>query len=80
MECIIIKFCVKFGKTSTKTYEMLWKADRDKAVSRAQWFKRFQEGREDVEGDPYRGWPKTTSNPELVGKACNLLTREPMDT
>jgi hypothetical protein len=49
-------------------------------VSRAQWFKRFQEGREDVEGDPYRGWPKTTSNPELVGKACNLLTREPMDT
>jgi hypothetical protein len=41
-----------------------------------QWFKCFQEGREDVEDDLRSGRPKTTSNPELVDKVRNLLARD----
>jgi len=44
-----IKFCVKFGKSATVTYEKLQRAYAEHSLSRAQvfrWHKSFLEGRE----------------------------------
>lgn len=58
---------------------MLLTASGDEVLIRAltfRWFKRFQEGREDVENKPRSGRPEMTVNPELVDKVSNLLTRD----
>jgi hypothetical protein len=46
----------------------------DECLSRTQvfkWFKRFKDGRGEIEDDPYPGWPctsKTDANIEKVGE------------
>jgi hypothetical protein len=76
MECISIKFSVKFDKTPTEIYEMQQTAYRDKAISGLQtfqWFKHFQEGRQDVKNDPRSGRPKMTTNPKFGERCINYL-------
>ena len=49
---IVVKFHVKLGKTATETYNLLKEVYGHECLSRArvfEWFKRFQDGREDVE-------------------------------
>jgi hypothetical protein len=51
-QCVNIKFCVKLGKTFTKTHEMLKEAYGDQCMGRTQcyeWFKRFKDGRQSTD-------------------------------
>jgi hypothetical protein len=53
-----ITFCVKLGKTPTENYEMLRNVYNDEALSRSnifEWFKRFKDGRENLQGDQEAG-------------------------
>ncbi|KAG5319638.1 GVQW3 protein, partial [Pseudoatta argentina] len=59
----IVKFHVKLGKTVTETYNLLKEVYGHECLSRArvfEWFKRFQDGREDVEDDSRPGRPSTS--------------------
>ncbi|KAG5307304.1 GVQW3 protein, partial [Acromyrmex insinuator] len=70
---IVVKFHVKLGKTATETYNLLKEVYGHECLSRArvfEWFKRFQDGREDVEDDSRPGRPstsKTDDNIETIG-------------
>jgi hypothetical protein len=49
---VCIKFCQKFGKTATETYEMLQQAFGETALSRsktAEWYTRFKNGRTSID-------------------------------
>ncbi|KOC63099.1 Putative uncharacterized protein FLJ37770, partial [Habropoda laboriosa] len=61
-----IKFYVKLGKTASETRAQTFR-----------WFKRFNNGRNDIEDDARSGRLRTTSNPpELVGKVRDLLKND----
>ncbi|KAG5316744.1 GVQW3 protein, partial [Acromyrmex insinuator] len=70
---IVVKFHVKLGKTATETYNLLKEVYGHECLSRArvfEWFKRFQDGREDVGDDSRPGRPsmsKTDDNIETIG-------------
>ncbi|GBM74333.1 hypothetical protein AVEN_122145-1 [Araneus ventricosus] len=57
-----IKFCFKLCET--ETHEMLVKVDAVSKKCVFEWFKRFRDGKEDVEDEPRSGRPptSTTSN------------------
>ena len=58
-----VKFCVKLGKSATETYDLLKKVYGDECLSRTQvfeWFKRFEEGREEIGDDQRPGRPNTS--------------------
>ena len=71
---INVKFCVKFGKSATETYNLFKKVYGDKCLSCTQvfeWFKRFKKGREEIGDDQRHGRPstsKTDANIEKVGE------------
>ncbi|EGI66233.1 FLJ37770-like protein, partial [Acromyrmex echinatior] len=70
---IVVKFHVKLGKTVTETYNLLKEVYGHECLSRArvfEWFKRFQDGREDVENDSRPSTSKTDDNIETI---CNLV-------
>lgn len=49
---IVVKFHFKLGKTATETYNLLKEVYGSECLSRArvfEWFKRFKDGRQDVE-------------------------------
>jgi transposase len=74
-----IKFCVKLGKTPTETYEILQTAYGDEAVSRNsvfEWFKRFKDGREDLQDDPRSGRPSTSRNADTIANVREMVTRD----
>ena len=53
-QSICIKFCVKHEIKCNKVCEILTKAYGESAMSKTrvyEWYKRFQDGREDVEDD-----------------------------
>jgi transposase len=57
------KFAFKLGKTPIETYEMLQTVCGDEALSRScvfDWFKRFKDGREDLQDDPRSGRPSAS--------------------
>ncbi|XP_011065253.1 PREDICTED: putative uncharacterized protein FLJ37770 [Acromyrmex echinatior] len=70
---IVVKFHVKLGKTATEIYNLLKEVYGHECLSRArvfEWFKRFQDCREDVEDDSRPGRPstsKTDDNIETIG-------------
>ena len=73
---INIKFCVKLGKTVTKTLKMLRDAYGDSSMSRTrvfEWHKQFVEGREDVEDDPKSGGPSTFTTDTNIEKVQQLV-------
>ena len=60
---INLKFLVRLGKTPTETFNLLQEVYEDATMSRTrifEWYKRFREGREDVEDDPKSGRPTTS--------------------
>jgi len=64
-----VKFCVKLGKSATETYDLL-KVYGDDSLSRSQvfeWFKMFEEGREEI-GDDQRPGRPSTSKQTLTSK------------
>ncbi|EGI58630.1 FLJ37770-like protein [Acromyrmex echinatior] len=73
---IVVKFHVKLGKTSTETYNLLKEVYGHECLSRArvfEWFKRFQDGREDVEDDSRPGRPSTSKTDDNIETIGNLI-------
>jgi transposase len=64
-----IKFCVKLSKSGAETFEIIRRAYRNEAMSRARCFKwhaRFKRGRKSLEDDERSGRPSTSSTPKDV--------------
>lgn len=62
-------FEFKLGKTAKASYTDVCKAYGDNAICYSQcsrWFKRFQEGNEDLEDEKREGRPKEMNNEELL--------------
>ncbi|GBL80160.1 hypothetical protein AVEN_29145-1 [Araneus ventricosus] len=62
-----LEFCQGCGKTATETQEMLVKVYGVEAVNKKcvfEWFKRFRDGKEDVEDEPRSGLPPTSTTPD----------------
>ncbi|GBM46825.1 Putative uncharacterized protein FLJ37770 [Araneus ventricosus] len=71
-----IKFYFKLGKTATETHEMLVKAYGVEAVNKKcvfEWFKRFTDGKEDVEDEPRSGRPPTSTIPGNIERVRRML-------
>jgi hypothetical protein len=71
-----IKFCVKLGKSSTETYEMLQTVYGDEALSCNnvfKWFKPFKDGREDLQDDPRSGSLSTSRNADTISNVCEMV-------
>ncbi|GBM70942.1 Putative uncharacterized protein FLJ37770 [Araneus ventricosus] len=66
-----IKFCFKLGKTATETHEMLMNAVSKKCVF--EWFKRFRDGKEDVEDEPRSARPPTSTTPDNIEPVRRML-------
>jgi hypothetical protein len=70
-QCVCIMFCVKLGKSATKTLEMLCEAFGEHSLSRTvvfEWHSRFKAGRVSVENDKCSGQPSTSKTTENVEK------------
>jgi transposase len=51
----------------------------DQALSRSsvfEWFKRFKDGREDVQDNPRSGRPSTSRNADTIGNVREMVTRD----
>ncbi|GFV45528.1 protein GVQW3 [Trichonephila clavipes] len=73
---IVVKFPFKLGKTATETYNLLKEVYGSECLSRArvfEWFKRFQDGRQDVEDNSRSGRPSTSKTDENVEKVASLI-------
>jgi transposase len=67
------------GKTPVETYEMLQTVCGNEALSCSnvfEWFKRFKDGREDLQDDPKSGRPSASRNVEAVANEREVVTRE----
>jgi hypothetical protein len=89
-QCVCIKFCVKLGKSATKTLEMLREALGEHPLSQTtvfEWHSHFKAGQVSVEDDECSGQPstsKTTGNVEKIRefmiKDCCQTIHELTDT
>jgi hypothetical protein len=73
---ICIKFCVKLGKSTTETPEMLCKVFGEHPLSQTavfEWHSRFKAGRVSVEDDERFGRPGTSRMTENVEKTRELI-------
>ena len=71
-----IKFCVKAGKSAVETIELINKAYGSAAMSHANVYSRFREGREDVKDDARSGRPSTSRTDENMESFRSLLTED----
>jgi hypothetical protein len=70
-QCVFIKFCVKLGKSATKTLEMLHKAFGEHSLCQtavSEWHSRFKAGRVSVVDDKCSGRPSTSKMTENIEK------------
>jgi transposase len=68
----------RLGKTPTETYEMLQTVYGDEALSRSsvlEWFKRFRDGREDLQDGPNSGRPSNSRNADTIANVREMVTR-----
>ena len=73
---ICIKISVKNEIKFNKVCEMLTKAYGESAMSKTrvyEWYKRFQDGREDVEDNERPGRPSTSTTDESVEKVKETI-------
>ena len=76
---ICIKFCVKNEMKCNKVCEMLTKAYGESAMSKIrvyEWYKRFQDGREEVEDGERPGRPITSTTDENVEKVKEMVMND----
>ena len=67
---------MKLGKSATETFLLSKEVYGNECLSRArvfEWFKRFQDGREDVEDDSRPGCPSMSKTDETIEKVGNLI-------
>jgi transposase len=72
-------FCFKLGKMPVETYEMLQIVCGYEALSHSsiyEWFKRFEEGHEDLQNDPTSGCPSVSRNADTISNVCEMVTRD----
>ncbi|GBO27984.1 hypothetical protein AVEN_214961-1 [Araneus ventricosus] len=67
------KFCFKLGRTATETHEMLVKVDAVSKKCVFERFKRFRDGKEDVEDEPRSGRPPTSTTPNNIERVRRML-------
>jgi transposase len=66
-----VQICFKLGKAPKETHEMLRTVYADDGLSSSsvsEWFKRFNDGHEDLQYDPRSGRPSTTRNAYIIVK------------
>ncbi|GBN27629.1 hypothetical protein AVEN_120493-2 [Araneus ventricosus] len=68
-----IKFCFKLGRMATETHEMLVKVDAVSQKCVFEWFKRFRDGKEDVEDEPRSGRPPTSTTPDNIDRVRRMI-------
>ena len=76
---MVIKFCVKAGKSAVETTELINKAYGSATMRRAivyRWYARFRDGTEDVKDDARCGRPSTARTDENVESVRRLLTED----
>ena len=77
---ICIKFCVKNEIVKcNKVWTMLTKAYSESAMSKTrvyEWYKCFQDGREDIEDDERPGRPSTSTTDENVEKVKEMVMND----
>ena len=64
-----IKFCVRNGFSKSKTIDMLLNAYGEKAMKKAavyMWYKRFEEGKENIKGDQRSGRPSVVTSSHVA--------------
>jgi len=70
---VCVKFCIKWGKTFTETFQMLQQAYGEDCVSRTQCherYQRFKSGRTSIEDDPKSGRPSTSMDDDHVEESA----------
>ena len=82
---INLKFLVRLGKTPTEALKLLQEVYGDDTMSRTrlfEWYRRFKEGREEVEDDHMSGRPSSSRTDENVERVrqkvrsdCHLTAR-----
>ena len=73
---VCLKFCVKNAIKCSEAFKMLQKAFGGDTMSKPrvyEWYKRFQEGREDIEDDARSGRPSTSISDENVEKVKEIV-------
>jgi hypothetical protein len=73
-----MKFCVRIGKSTTETYDLLKKVYGDECLSHTQvfrWFKRFKEGREEIGDDQRPSLPSTSKTDAKIEKLVKLFDK-----
>ena len=74
-----IKFCVKLGKSGSKTLQLLRTACGDVVLSSSQVIRRykaFKDGREGVEDEQRAGRPSTSRTENNVARVKAVLDRD----
>jgi hypothetical protein len=82
-QCVCIEFCVKLGKSTTETLEMLHEAFGEHSLSQKVVFEcrsRFNTGRVSVEDDEHSGRPRTSKTTENVKKIPELIHEDRRQT
>jgi hypothetical protein len=70
------KFCFKVGKTPTEKFELLQIVCGDEVFSsssRFERFKRFRDGREDLQDDPRSGGTSTCRNADTFANIREIV-------
>ncbi|XP_076333402.1 protein GVQW3-like [Tachypleus tridentatus] len=73
---LAVKFCVKLGKSATKTFAMLNTAYGVVAMKRTacfKWHERFKDGRQSIEDDERPGRPSTSTDDQHTDKINTLV-------
>lgn len=73
---IVEKFPMKLGKTYAETYNFLKEVHNNEYLSQAsvfEWFKRFEDGHDDVDDNSCLGRPLTSKTDDNIEKISNLV-------
>ena len=71
-----LKFLAKLGKTPSESFAMLQQVYGEETMSRTrafEWRKRFKEGREEVEDDPWYGRPSTSRTADNIERVKQMV-------
>ena len=73
---VCMKFCLKLGKTFTKTFQMLQQAYGEDCLSRTRCYERYQcfkVGRTSIEDDPKSGRPSSSTDDDHIEKVRSVI-------